>query len=231
MSIPQFDFVGKQENGLYFVGYKKLPGILLEEDSIAKLSSIEVQNLINSLSQFIKQMQSISIDFAKGMGVPTVNLETKTRELYQEVKEQVFPFLDENTKAYVSSRIRAYLNNNDYHTYIPKLIHGDLSPDHFLVNSETRKLTGIIDFGDMCICDPDYEFIYIMEDCGKEITRDLLISLGYSEIEERLNKISYFVTFDQLRYTIEGLTRGDKSWVQEGLCELQREMRENMDKI
>lgn len=230
-SIPSFDFVGKQENGFYFVGYKKLPGELLKEDSIAMFSRIQVRNLIQSLSEFITQLQSISIDSAERRVVPTINLETKTLKLYEEAKEKVFPLLDEKTKANVCNRIETFLNHQDYHTYTPKLIHGDLSPDHFLVDRETGKLTGIIDFGDMCICDPDYEFIYMMEDCGKEFTRDLVRSLGCSNVEERLNKISYFVTFDQIRYTIDGVIRKDESWIQEGLKELERDMRDNSGEV
>ncbi len=229
LSLPHFDFIGKQENGLYFVGYKKLGGMLLEEHSITTFSKAEVQSLVQSLSLFIKQMQSIPVEAARERGVPAISLKTKILELDQKVKEKVFPRLDEKTSSYVSSRFQAYLNSKDYHDYQPTFIHGDLSPNHFLVDHETKKLTGIIDFGDMCISDPDYELIYILEDCGKEITRDLLSSLGESKVEDRLNKISYFVTFDQLRYIIEGLNRRDRTWIQEGLAELKREMQENRD--
>ncbi|MEB9507354.1 aminoglycoside phosphotransferase family protein [Bacillus anthracis] len=229
LAIPTFDFVGKQTNGLYYVGYEKLPGELLEEDAIEKLNQFQVQNLNLSLSQFIRQLHSISIDASIHQAVPKVNLKDKIIKLYKEANEKVFPLLDEKTKEYISGRIYNYLNNQHYHIYNPKLIHGDLSPDHFLINPKTGTLTGIIDFGDLCICDPDYEFIYIMEDCGKAFTRDLLASLRYSKVDETLTKISYFVTFDQIQYTLDGIIRNQNDWIEEGLYELRKDMEANTE--
>jgi aminoglycoside 2''-phosphotransferase len=224
LAIPSFDYIGRQANGLYFVGYRKLPGDLLEEDSIAALSPFQVRNLIGSLADFIKKMQAFPVGPVESRAVPAVNLEKKYLQLFKEAKEKVFPLIDDKTKDYVSDRFHAFLQYPDYHKYTPALIHGDLSPDHFLIDSKTGKLTGIIDFGDICICDPDYEFLYIMEDCGKAFTRDLLCSLGYSDVEERMKKISYFVTFDHIQYTIDGIDSKSEEWVEEGLLALGKEM-------
>jgi aminoglycoside 2''-phosphotransferase len=224
LSIPSFEFAGRQGNGLYFVGYRKLPGELLEEDSIAALSPVQVRNLIESLSDFIKKMQKIQVGPVESRAVPTVNLEKKYLQLFKEAKEKVFPLIVDKTKDYVSDRFLAFLDYPNYHKFTPALIHGDLSPDHFLIDSDTGKLTGIIDFGDMCICDPDYEFLYILGDCGKAFTRDLLCLLGYSDVEERMKKISYFVTFDQIQYTIDGIDRKNEEWAEEGLLELTKEI-------
>lgn len=224
LAIPSFDYVGRQGNGLHFVGYKKLPGVLLEEDSISRLSRIQVRNLIGSLSEFIKSLQAIPVESVTCGALPAVNLEKKYLQLFKEAKEKVFPLLDDPTKDYVSDRFNAFLHHPNYHTYTSTLLHGDLSPNHFLIDSKTAELTGIIDFGDMCLCDPDYEFLYILEDCGKGFTRDLLRSLGYSNEEERIEKISYFVTFDQIQYTIDGIIGKNEEWVEEGLRELAKEM-------
>ncbi|XXM72362.1 phosphotransferase family protein [Lysinibacillus sphaericus] len=230
LTIPSLEFVGRQGNGLYFVGYRKLPGDLLEEDSIEALSPVQVRNLIESLADFIKNMQAIPIGPFESRVVPAVSLEEKYFQLFKEAKEKVFPLIDYKTKDYVSDRFHAFLNYPDYHKYEPALIHGDLSPDHFLIDSKTGELTGIIDFGDICLCDPDYEFLYIMEDCGEAFTRDLLCSLGYSDVEERLKKISYFVTFDQIQYTIDGIDSKNEDWMEEGLLALGKEMAGNMGK-
>ena len=227
LNIPEFKFNGKQENGLNFVGYKMLPGVLLEEDSILTFSENEKQRLIVSLTKFMKEMQSISTNLARSKNVPIINLKAVFTELYEEVIEKVFPLIDKDTRQYLSMRFDAYLNNEDYHSYTPMLIHGDLSPDHFLIDSTTRNLTGIIDFGDMAICDPDYEYLYIFEDCGKSFTRDLLCVRGHAHIKKCLEKISFFVTFDHLKFIIEGIDRGKDAWIIEGLDEIKSEMNKN----
>lgn len=41
----------------------------------------------------------------------------------------------------------------------PVLVHGDVHGDHVFVDSDTGRLTGIIDFGDAWAGDPDYELL------------------------------------------------------------------------
>ena len=79
----------------------------------------------------------------------------------------------------------------------------------------------------MAICDPDYEYLYIFEDCGKSFTCDLLRARGYEHINECLEKISYFVTFDHLKYIIEGIDRGKEAWVIEGIDDIKSEVNRN----
>jgi aminoglycoside 2''-phosphotransferase len=226
-NVPEFKYVGKQDNHLNFVGYKMLPGVLLEEDSILTLGENKKQRLMVSLAKFMTEMQSISTKLAQSKGVPVLNLQAVFSELYEEVIEKAFPLLDQDIRKYISIRFDTYLNHKDYQSYIPKLIHGDLSPDHFLIDSKTRNLTGIIDFGDMAICDPDYEYLYIYEDCGKSFTYDLLSIRGHNHINQCLEKISYFVTFDHLKYIIEGMDKGKDAWIIEGIDEIKSEMNRN----
>ena len=42
-----------------------------------------------------------------------------------------------------------------------------------------------------------------------------------------LEKISYFVTFDHLKYIIEGMVRGRDAWIIEGIDEIKSEMNRN----
>lgn len=227
LNIPEFKYIGKQENHFNFVGYKMLPGVLLEEDSILTWGEHEKQRLMFSLSKFMSEMQSMSTNLAQSKGVPVIHLFAVFSALYEEVIEKVFPLMDEDITKYISKRFDTYLNHRDYHSYTPMLIHGDLSPDHFLIDSKTRNLTGIIDFGDMVICDPDYEYRYIYEDCGKRFTYDLLRVREHKHIHNCLEKNSYFVTFDHLSYIIEGMNRGDEDWVVEGMDEIKSEMNKN----
>jgi aminoglycoside 2''-phosphotransferase len=133
--------------------------------------------------------------------------------------------VDEKLQKYVASRFDAYLNTPRYFSYAPQLVHGDLSPDHFILDSETYRLSGIIDFGDLCVTDPDYEYLYILEDGGEAFARDVLKGCGHTDVENCLEKVSLFVTFDHLRYVVEGVRRCDEAWIQEGISALKDEMK------
>ena len=40
------------------------------------------------------------------------------------------------------------------------VIHSDIMPEHIIVNPKTHTLSGIIDFGDIEIGDPAYDFAF-----------------------------------------------------------------------
>ncbi|TDL32718.1 aminoglycoside O-phosphotransferase APH(2'')-IIIa [Jeotgalibacillus sp. S-D1] len=223
-AIPQFTYIGKQQNGFYFTGYPLLPGVILEEEGFEALPADKKNHLIDQLAGCIREVRSFPVDVAKQAGVPQFDPAAVFTELHKVVLEQIFPLLDKRTQNYVSSRFKAYFTNPHYKEYIPALIHADLSPDHYLVDPKSSSLTGIIDFGDLRISDPDYEYLYILEDCGMDFTSKLLAHSGEIHIKERLMKISLFVTFDHLQYVLQGINQGNKAWIQEGLDEIKREM-------
>jgi aminoglycoside 2''-phosphotransferase len=41
------------------------------------------------------------------------------------------------------------------------------------VLSADRAVTGILDWGDVCLGDPDYDFAYLYEDLGKAFVREM----------------------------------------------------------
>ncbi|UVI29107.1 hypothetical protein [Paenibacillus spongiae] len=50
LAIPQFDYVGKQDNGLPFVGYRLLPGEILGEDAVPSLTASERSTIAGQIA-------------------------------------------------------------------------------------------------------------------------------------------------------------------------------------
>lgn len=227
LAVPQFAFVGKQHNGLPFVGYRKLPGEIVGEDAVPSLPKEEKETLARQIAQFMDELSAFPVDKAKALGVPEKDLHQDTVETFEKIKTTVFPIVDENMRQYIASRFESYLGNPEYFQYVPTLIHADLSPDHYLMDPIERKLVGIIDFGDMQICDPDYEYLYLVEDCGEDFARQVMQWRGQEEFERRLDKVSFFLTFDHLDYIMEGIDRGNPDWIREGIENIRQEMKKN----
>src|SRR5699024_7198651 len=85
------------------------------------------------------------------------------------------------------------------------------------LNSRQTPLTGIIDFGDAAISDPDYDYVYLLEDCGELFTRQVMAYRGEVDLDTHIRKVSLFVTFDQVSYLLEGLRARDQDLMSEGL--------------
>ncbi len=62
------------------------------------------------------------------------------------------------------------------------IVHGDLVPDHILLNRETDRLAGIIDFGDVALGDPAQDFLGFWS-YGEEVASRLveLYRLGHGD--------------------------------------------------
>lgn len=222
LRIPEFKFIGKQLSGLTFVGYKKLPGEIIGENDFVKLSKTTQTKITSQLADFLDELQAVLVGEAKECGVPVIDFRENFRndslvlnELKAELPVEVF--------TYLVNRYHEYLNNDKYFDYTPTLLHADLSPNHFLYNRNAGELTGIIDFGDMQIGDPDYEYKYMYQDIGPEFVRQVMELRGESNIQERMKKISLFSTFDHWQYYLGGRERGLKDWMTEAVECLQIE--------
>jgi aminoglycoside 2''-phosphotransferase len=230
IAIPEFVYVGEQSaSGMPFVGYKKLPGDLLGESAVPDLSFEGRKRLARELASFMDELSSVPVDEAREAGVPERVLHQEYAALLEEAKQSLFPLVTEPVREYILSRFEDFVGEPTFEQYSPTLNHGDLSPDHFVVHPADGNLIGIIDFGDLFVGDPDYDYIYLLEDCGEDFTRRVMVYRQVPDVEACLFKVSFFVTFDQLAYTLEGIRRGEKAWIKEGLDCLLSEMKSEME--
>ena len=224
LAIPRFEYIGEQRSGMPFVGYRRLPGEIIGETGMPSLPEHMQLTVARQLAQFMDELNAFPVATARELGVPAIDLAGEIREAMESVKTIVFPMLDQETRRYALSRYEAYFGEPGFAAYTPRLIHADLSPDHFLLDPAEGRLTGIIDFGDLQISDPDYEYLYLLEDCGPGLTREVMLSRGQEDVERTMEKASLLVTFDQLAYILEGMENGDPDWIAEGLEAIRAEM-------
>jgi aminoglycoside 2''-phosphotransferase len=228
ISIPEFVYIGRQSDGSPFVGYRKVKGDILGEEGMTAFPDDITDRLAKQLADFMNALSGFPSKTAIQAGVPVQNLKNKILLLMEAAEKQAFPLLNGSLRDYLTLRFQSYLDNPEYSRYTPALIHGDLSPDHFLMDSyQTATLTGIIDFGDAVISDPDYDYVYLLEDCGERFTRQVMAYRGEVDVDTHIRKVSLFVTFDQVSYLLEGLGAGDQKRISEGLEVLEEDRANN----
>lgn len=227
ISIPGIQYVGEQTDGGSFVGYRKVPGQLIGEHDLPSLPRGVRDRLARRLAGFLDALRAFPADAAVRAGVPVRSTRDEAAALRETAGRQAFPKLEEGMRTYLDGRFRQFLEHPEYHVYIPSLIHGDLSPDHLLLDEETGELAGVIDFGDAAVSDPDCDYLYLLEDGGEPFVRQIMAHRDVVNPEERIRKVSYFVTFDQVCYLLEGLQSGDEARIAEGLEALEADRRAN----
>lgn len=225
LGVPQFEHVGERRDGLPFVVYRLIPGRPLE-DGLVSLAPPARERIAQQLAAFLDQLQSVTTDELTAAGLEPTDLgaELARDQLAWKAAKSELP---RELFDYVSRRFEAYLAEPRFRSAKPRLIHADLSPDHWLYDAARGELSGVIDFGDAELGDPDYEYLYLLEDAGEDFTRRVLELRGESDVEQRLHKLRYLVTFDHAQTVLAAERYGKPDWREESLAALERELRQH----
>ena len=196
----------------------------MDEQLFASLSLETRDKIADQIAKFMDQVNSFCVKQAKHLSIPEINFYEFYLNLFHEVKEKAFKIIDQAMQLYISFRFQTYLENEDNFTYSPKLLHADLSLDHLLFDQNSQVLTGIIDFGDMKIGDPVYEYIYLLEECGEEFTKRVMEVRKEENIQQNLEKLSFFLTADNVLFLLSGIKRNNREILEEAIEIIRSEM-------
>lgn len=197
LSVPRFELVGQQRSGLSFVVYPLVPGEPLPE-TLGPLAPQTRERVAAQIAGFIAELRSLSVVELAAAGLTTAGRHAnvgETREAWQRLESE----LPRDVFRHAQRRFDEYLDEPRYQSADVSFLHADLSPNHWLLDAERAELSGIIDFGDCELGDPDYEHLYLLQDAGEAFTRRVMELLGATDIEARLQKLRYLVTFDHAR--------------------------------
>ncbi len=139
-----------------FFAYRKLAGVPLEE---AGASEDERREIAAQVGRFLHELHSFPVERAAALGVPVFSPEGWRQhyvEFYEKVRPLVVPLLSANEAAALESFWRKLLDSKEFFQFSPALIHRDLGGAHVLVDGE--RIAGVIDFGDVCVADPGFDF-------------------------------------------------------------------------
>ena len=153
IEIPDFIYCNLTENGP-FIGYKMIEGTFLTKDIYNKLSEKEKNNLAKTSAEFLTELHSVNIScYDFDVIEPISNYKLR----YDEFKRICFKYLNREEQYLTTQLFEDYFNDSTMIEYRASVIHGDLSSDHILL---TNNGLGIIDFGDLSVFDPAFDFTW-----------------------------------------------------------------------
>lgn len=158
--IPQFEFVSTDcpEFKRLFVGYRMIKGVPLTPTLLRQHHSEALtQKLATQIAKFLSSLHSYPVEKALELGVSSNQKKERIFTLYNEIQRKVFPILKRLEQEWTQNIFESFLNNEQFFQYTSVLVHGDFSLDNILFDKEQEKI-GIIDFGDVSIGDPAYDF-------------------------------------------------------------------------
>jgi aminoglycoside 2''-phosphotransferase len=177
IEIPRIAHIAASDSGspCSGVGYASIEGMFLSGVSWTELTAEEKRTLVYDFAQFLKALHSVPIERGKDCGLDIeqpLTFYEHYRKFFTEELAAGFSNGELEVLESIFSRLRSYLTNNP-----PQLCvaHGDISPDHILIDPHSKRLKGVIDFGDLKIADSDWDLIYMEEDFEEEFF-DMLLS-------------------------------------------------------
>ncbi len=171
VSIPRIEFVGQQANtGFAFTGHRLIPGIPLLYD----LTGPARKRAIGDIAGLLTALRAIPVTEARSWGVADEDPRPGYAEDLELARAQVYPLVAPSVRDYIERLFDTYLADKSLLDYEPSLLHADLAPDHIRYSPEAGRITGVIDWGDASIGDPDYELSYLYRAGGAHFLEEVV---------------------------------------------------------
>jgi len=113
------------------------------------------------LGSFLTTVHSFPIEKAKHLGIQQIDSFDSWQKRLIKIKKEVFPHIDENKQQWIITLFNNFLKTIAKVPIKSVLTHSDIMPEHIIVDTKIHTLSGIIDFGDILIADPAYDFTFL----------------------------------------------------------------------
>ena len=161
VSVPRLTLYADGETSLPYVTYDFIPGIQFKKSISDTFSKAELRQVALQIGSFLDKLHSISIEKAIKLGVKQAESLETWRNKFEKIKIDVFPLITKAEQAWAISIFESFFETIRENPMPLTVIHSDIMPEHIIVNPKTHKLSGIIDFGDLEIGDPAYDFTFL----------------------------------------------------------------------
>ena len=181
-----------------YVVYRHLPGRAVDPSA---LSPAERTSLAQTLARFLRALHAI--DPAPVASVLPRDDEHAVATQYQrDAERMVAPRLSAAERKRLSRLFADHLNDERNFDGRSVIVHADLSVDHIL--QVGNRVSGIIDWGDVSIGDPDYDFNYLYEELGEQFVREMAAYYRHADPDRLVRNARYFSIADQIGTIVYG---------------------------
>ncbi|MFF3669956.1 phosphotransferase [Microtetraspora malaysiensis] len=207
LPIPQFAFTAPNPLGPgEFCCYPAVPGESLSEEEWHRRGLLNEPAPIRRVAALIDAIHAFPTGRARQLGVPEWDPRAEFGESLDLLRAEVIPALPSGESRTLLAAFETYLGDDSCFDYEPVLIHADISLDHLLVTG--TDVTGLIDFGDTAIGDPDYDLCYLWSETGPGFIRRLQELRGVPFTDSLERKLRFWELADAAEDVLHGIEHG-----------------------
>lgn len=221
--IPHFDYIGRgdTEHPYSFVGYHRLEGTPLENESI---SDEQLTALAPALGKFLSELHRFPTQQAAQLGVENCTA-AQWREMYREryidIQQRVLPLLDAELRTQSEQLWEGFLDTKTNFTFQPVFIHGDLGCEHIFCDPAHACLTGVIDWGDSIIGDPALDFVGLHWGHGQTFMERVLENYSGTIDSAFFQRMDFYLRYQPFSELLYGAYSNNEEFLTQGKSGLQ----------
>lgn len=219
LPIPRFLLTAPNPLGPgQFCLYPAVPGESLSEAEWLRRGLPDSAVIVGQIAEFLTQSHAFPVSRAEQLGVEIRDMRTDFTEDLDLVRDRVLPLLAPASARELERSWTNYLGDDRNFDYRPTLTHADISPDHLLVTGD--RISGVIDFGDLTIGDPDYDLVYLWTDLGPDFVAKVRRHRGLP-LDDRLSaKLGFWAKADMTIDVLHGLENAMPEFTEQSLQNL-----------
>ncbi|NLM09579.1 MAG: phosphotransferase [Clostridiaceae bacterium] len=147
-----------------------IKGSPLYRSILLKLDFHTQDAIARQIATFLKELHTIPVKKAQHAGIGDSQM-NRTREDWlaelDTMQRKISPYCTDYVKEYLRQIIQPATDNEEFFTFQPVIIHGELTPNHILFDKPSRKISGIIGFANAGFGDPAFDFGMLLDHLGE----------------------------------------------------------------
>jgi aminoglycoside 2''-phosphotransferase len=201
-----------------FVGYPLIPGAPLWQDKLSAIADQTVrERLAIQLAEFLKELHNAPLPEQVINSLPRYETWEQWAEMFRQIKEKLYPYMRADARRMVSAHFERYLDHPEELEHENRLRHGDFGSGNILFDPETFSITGIIDFGGVCIGDPAVDFAGLYTCYGADFYEHCC--RVYPQMRTALNRVHFYRGTFALQEALFGIENQDTAAFEAGMVE------------
>lgn len=186
-----------------YVSHRLVEGDQLTRERYEALPSTRRREAATAVGTLLRQLHGIDRSIVEGCGLEVIDAAT-SRDRVASLAPTTLTQLGEPSRTFVAQ----VLEQPALTTPEPVLLHGDLSPEHVLADAD-GTVTGIIDFGDVAVGDPAWDFVYLYADYGIEFLEVAALAYAPASPANFAERLFNLYALDLIEWTLEALDEDD----------------------
>jgi len=220
LPIPAIAHVARRGRRLLLVAYRAIPGEPLTDERLRALPAVVQHDMVSALAAFLNALHAYPVSDARRAGVTEQLISGAYHAAQRELPRMLAGVLTAREIAHLDARFARYEQVHEPETAPCAVLHGDLKPDHVLYDAAGGQITGVLDWGDVSLGDPDFDLAVIGMFFGHELLARLLEHLPDRDPAVVRDKACFFTTLRGLQDIRYDLDHGDPATAQRAVARL-----------